>query len=148
MAATQSSARLNAVLIRTFRSLLQYVEECSAWADMAEGDVEQAVTSMRLEQQALVGRMVEVLASRGWPIDFGNFPTEYTDLHYVALDFLLGELVADESQLIVEAERVRTASADDPEVFDLLAKLVAAEQQHMARFSALAAAHATAASSS
>ena len=143
MAATQSSARLNAVLIRTYRSLLQYLRECSAWADLNEADVEQAADNMGREQQALVGRMVELLESRGWAIDFGNFPTEYTDLHYVALDYLLGELVADEAKLIAEAQQARFASGDDPEVVDVLDRLIAAEQQHMARFSTFAAAHAT-----
>lgn len=146
MAATQSSARLNAVLIRTYRSLLQYLRECSAWADLNEADVEQAAESMGKEQQALVGRMVDVLQSRGWAIDFGNFPTEFTDLHYVALDYLLGQLVADEGKIIAEAQRARVASADDPEVCDVLDRLIAAEHQHMARFSTFAAAHAPVAS--
>jgi len=33
--------------------------------------------------------MVELLDQRGWTVDFGGYPTDYTDLHFVSLEFLL-----------------------------------------------------------
>ena len=41
------------------------------------------------------GRPVE--HSRRVAIDFGTYPTEFTDLQYLALDHLLGQLVAGQA---------------------------------------------------
>lgn len=137
----QQNARLNALLVRLYRSLLQYVIECWPWAGADESAEQQAVLEMVAEQQAHVGKLAELLAERGWPIDFGNYPTEYTDLHYVALDYLLGELVADETELIADIARTLAESAADRAAVALLTGLLESERRHLVRLRTLAAAH-------
>src|SRR5438132_330676 len=105
MADNRHNQRLNLLLIRLLRSLLQYTAECWPWASVEESGEQQAIAEMGQFQLVYVRQLVDLLVERGWPIDFGTFPTEFTDLHYVGLDFLLGELIADEDKVIAELVR-------------------------------------------
>lgn len=135
------NARLNAALVRVYRSLLQYVDECWPWAAHDESAEQRAVRDMAHQQRGFVSGLVDLLAERGWAIDFSNFPTEFTDLHYVSLDYLVGKLIADETDLISFLEQSRSAITGDPSAAALLTHLIDAERRHVAKLRDLAAAH-------
>ena len=132
--------RLNRILIRVYRSLLQYVAECWPWADAQISSEQRTVEQMMREQQIHVGRLVELLSVRGWPIDFGSYPTEFTDLHYIGLEYLLNEIIADETALVAELDRARSEAADDPAAAALLAELAVSERGRLTKLRELAAA--------
>lgn len=137
---SSQNARLNAVLIRVYRCLLQYVEECWPWAALNESGERLAVQGLAREQQHFVGGLVDLLSSRGWPIDFDNYPTDFTDLHYVSLDYLLGRMADDEQELVSVIDSARAASSGDPSATSLLSHLLDAERRHAARLRELAGA--------
>lgn len=135
-----TNATLNDLLARAYRSLLQYAGECWPWASADESAEQQAVVDMSAEQKAVVARMVELLEAREWPIDFGNYP-DFTPLHYVSLDFLLGRLIADEQELLAAIESSHNTLAADPEAAELAAELLAATKRHLSKLQELSAAH-------
>jgi hypothetical protein len=130
--------RLNQVLIRLYRSLLQYTAECWPWLDAGENGERQTLQQMAADQQAQVGRIVELLLNRGANVEFDNYPTEYTDLHYVALDYLLGQLIADEEELLAEIRDVQGDLATDREAVALLRDIAGLEQEHLQTLRTLA----------
>lgn len=131
---------LNQALIRVYRSLLQYAAECWPWAS-ANAQAEQAtITEMGLRQQSTVRNLVELLTHRGWPIEFSNYPNGYTDHHYVGLDFLLGEIIKDEEELIADLQGDEAQLASDPEGAKLIAHVLDAERSHLVKLRELAAA--------
>ena len=132
---------INELLIAVHRSLLQYSVECWPWTAPGEASEQDAITDMVQEQQIFVHRLVELLLESEFTIDFGGFPTEFTDLHYVALDFMLQEMIKDEEFLIAQLERGHAVVADDVEASSLLAELTAAERRHLTQLRELAAAH-------
>lgn len=140
MAETRQNQKLNHLLIRLLRSLLQYASECWPWASVDESGEQQAILEMGQVQLAHVHRLVDLLVERGWSIDFGNYPTEFTDLNYVGLDFLLGELIADEAKSITELERAQADLAGDSAA-GLVAEILVAERANAAKLRELAAAH-------
>ena len=109
------SSALNDLLVRLNRSLLQYAGESWPWTD-SEAAGEQAVVHSLVErQQTHVRRLADLLWDRYWNSDFGVYPAEYTDLHYVALDYLLTLLAASERDVLGEIERVLPLCAGDEE---------------------------------
>ena len=110
-----AASALNDLLVRLNRSLLQYAGESWPWTDPESAGERAVVDSLVARQQAHVGRLAELLWGRYWNIDFGVYPAEYTDLHYVALDYLLTLLVASERDVLEEIERVLPLCIGDEE---------------------------------
>ena len=130
---------LNRVLIRIYRSLLQYVGECWPWTPATAGTAEQnAINALVNSQQASVARLAEFLANREWPVTFGVYPAEFTDLHYVSLEFLLSRLVTDQNAIVTALEQVQQAVRDDPHAAALLHDVTAAEKGHLYQLRELA----------
>ncbi len=130
--------RLNELLISLYRSLLQYVAESSVWTDVQSEANAMAMQHIAAEQRQGVGRLTDLLIQRGCVVDFGVYPTEFTDLHYLALDFLYEQLEADETRLIARIEQAQAAASGDHAAAALLAELAAAEKSRLLNLRALA----------
>lgn len=138
MSHIRHNQQLNLLLIRVVRCLLQYTSECWPWASVDESGERQAIQELGQQQHDDARRIVDLLVERGWAIDFGNFPTEFTDLHYVALDFLLRELNADEDKLVAALRSGQDLLATDTQAAALIGQILHSEQDRAARLRALA----------
>ncbi len=113
---------LNGVLIQMGRSFLQYVAECSLWvaADAASDEAQVNVLAARQRQD--VADIAALLNAREHYIDFGSFPTEYTDQQFLSLRSVMGGLKRSHESV---CHRISTAvislrTAGDSEAADLL----------------------------
>ncbi len=140
MSEQQQNERLNEVLVRILRGLLQYTGECWPWSSAANGDEHVAVMRLVDEQQEQIRELSELLNERGALIDFGTYPTEYTDLNYVSLDYMLDELIREQQALIADLKQAITDCASDPEGQELLTEIEPQAQQHLDTLKELAAA--------
>ncbi len=136
MADQNHNAVLNRVASRVYRSLMQYAMECWPWSDAAETPgielpEEKAVKQMAARQRDFVARIAAVLTERGEIVDLGNYP-DFSEMHYVSLDYLLGKLVDDEQRLISDLQAAQKALQGDSAV-GLVNELVAAEKDHFER---------------
>lgn len=129
----QHNGKLNQVLIDLGRSLLQYVGEAWPWTSPGHDADRAALDQLVARQKEQVARLTDLLLERGWQIDFGQYPVEYTDLHYVALDYLLGQLLVNEEGLVVELEEAIHTCIDDPEAVQLLEHILAEERETLRR---------------
>ena len=120
MTEQQQNADLNALVIDLGRSLLQYVGEAWPWTDESSRDMQSAVDDLVARQAALVKRIVNCLAAGNWAVDLGIYPAEYTDLHYVSLDFLLAQLIHNADDLVAVIREIRRRISDDAAVAPLL----------------------------
>ena len=116
-------AALNDLLINVGRSLLQYVGECWPWADANTQDEQQAIDRLVQRQKQQVGQLANLLREAEWSTDYGSYPTEYTDLHYVALDYLLDQLIQNQRGLVEDANATLAACEEDPEAKKLVAEI-------------------------
>ncbi len=132
--------RLNEILIRILRGLLQYSGECWPWSSASQDGEHAAIQNMVVEQQEDVHQLSSLLDERGHFIDFGTYPTEYTDLHFVSLDYLLDELVAEQTDLVADLDRAVSDCRDDPPAQELLQSIVPSAIAHLERLRELAAA--------
>lgn len=125
-----TNQRLNDLLIDLSRSLLQYAGE--AWPWTAEGGptaTRDAVMDLVRRQQDSARQIVDLLIERHHPIDFGIYPDEYSSLHYVSLDYLLGQLIVNEQAILEECDAVARDTKDDPDA----GRVVLAVREHEQR---------------
>ncbi len=123
MSNASTYAALNELLINVGRSLLQYVGESWPWADADKGEAHRKVQDLVQRQKRQIRQLVELLYEGEWTIDFGSYPTEYTDLHYVALDFLLDQMIHNQQALVEDARRTLAACEGHPEALKLVAEI-------------------------
>jgi hypothetical protein len=142
MADQNQNAVLNRVVVRVYRSLMQYAMECWPWTTAAETPgaeppAEKAVKEMAARQQNFVAQIVDVLTNRGEIVDLDNFP-DFSEMHYVSLDYLLGKLADDEGKLISELEAAQKALQGDA-ASGLVTELLAAEKENLHRLRGMTA---------
>ena len=100
----QTDLALNGVLIDMARSFLQYVAESWPWVTSDGQSVENQVLVIAERQRQDVADIAALLNDREHFIDFGTFPTEYTDLQFLALGALFAPI--HNSQAIVLARQL------------------------------------------
>jgi hypothetical protein len=136
MADSNTGEILNRLMARLYRSLLQYAVDCWPWTSASESDADppeqKAIEQLARAQKEFVARLVDLIVEQAESPDFGNYP-DNSELHYVALDYLLGKLVADEQDLIAEFEVARPLLEQDPEAAALVAEILSAEIENLAR---------------
>jgi len=134
----QQNELLNDLLVDAYGSLLQYAIECWPWTDPEDEAEQQTIAEMAAAQKAVVARISALLESRGYAIELGQYP-DWSSLHFVSLDYLLGKLIADEEQLIAAIEQAQPTLKSDPEASAQAFDLLHMEKKHLARLREMAA---------
>ena len=147
MSQQHQNARLNDVLIRIHRNLLQYAGECWPWSAVDHAEEQAVIFEMVAEQRDETHDLVWILQQRGWNVEFGTYPTDYTDLHYISLEYLLDRLVAEQKQLIQDVESAIVDCAEDPRGRTLLETLRPRLRNRLDKLHALASARTAAGAS-
>lgn len=143
MAVITHDAKLNNLLVDLGRSLLQYAVESSPWSRHAT--LGNTLVDLAAIQQGHVGRLAELLVSRAWPVEFGGYPTDYTDLHFLSVEYFLPRLAADQAAIVAELDEAVHTCIDDPAAVDLLRDVLTGEQAVLERLRQLSAASTSAA---
>ena len=107
MALTSELEILNRVLRDLSGCFLQYVGECWPWTAFGSDGNKQrnAVMQCVERQRQSIGLIASFLNPKQDRVEFGDFSTDYTDLHYVSLQFLVKRLVESQQKLVESADR-------------------------------------------
>ena len=128
MARIQHNAKLNQLVVDLGRSLLQFVGEVSPWTPANAAATRDAVARLVSQQQRDVTRLTDLLVARGCPIDFGMYPADFTDLHFVSLKSLLPRVIASQEALVAELDEAAHTCIDDPEAVMILGEVLSSER--------------------
>jgi hypothetical protein len=137
MATARHNQTLNDLLIDVSRSLLQYAVDAWPWAGPDTETGRLSVLRLAKGQSAHAAKLADLLLARGWTIDFGTYPTEYTDLHYVSLDYFLSLLAQDQRELVAEIEQVLVGCREDDEAASVLRRLLDNQREIAAKLAEL-----------
>ncbi len=140
MAGHQKNAELGELLVDLARCLLQYVGECWPWTGEDESD-KRTIDELVARQKQSIGRLVELLNRRRRLIDFGAYPTDFTDLHFLALHHLLGRLVGNQQACVDMLAQAAGQCAGDEEAAALIDEVLSGERKNLDRLRDLAAQH-------
>lgn len=94
-----TDSRINSVLISLSRSFLQYVSESWMWVDDSAKSIGEQVSVLAARQRQDVADLARLLQDREWSIDFGAYPTEYTDMQFLSLSALFNQLKFAQSMI-------------------------------------------------
>lgn len=113
---------LNNTLIQMSCSFLQYVSESWPWVRLEATSIEEQVRVLAARQRQDVGEIVSLLTAREYHIDFGSFPTEYTDQQFLGLNMLIGRLKHSQKLICdrISAAVISLETAGDSEASDVL----------------------------
>lgn len=117
--------------------MLQYVGESWPWTRFDAASERETITRLVARQQEHVARLTSLLSERRWKIDFGTYPTDYTDLHFVALEYLLAQLVESGRAFAAELERT-AATLKDEQAASLVTSILADEREIVSQLQQLA----------
>ncbi len=129
-------SQVNELLIAAGRSLLQYTAEAYPWSTMQK-DLREPMLALARQQQESVRKLVHWLDDEGEVIDYGNYPVDYTSLHYVSVDFLKNHLISNQAK-VVDLATVECKEEDEETAHhQFLAEIMANEQAVLAGLKAL-----------
>ena len=114
---------LNNVLIDMACSFMQYVSESSPWVSVTEQRVGEQFLVIAARQRQDVADIAKLLTEREQRVDLGSFPTEYTDLQFLALDRMF-EMLRSSHDLVlasIASGMKAVQEAGDEEAVQLLA---------------------------
>lgn len=122
MTCQDNEAVLNNTLIQMACSFLQYVGESWPWVSTESNSIEPQIKVLASRQRQDVSEIVDLLTAREHFIDFGSFPTEYTDQQFLALQTLIIRLKTSQTliceRIALSVESLQTAG--DSEATKLL----------------------------
>lgn len=128
MACIQHNTQLNDLVVELGCSLLQFIGEVSPWTPNNAAVAREAVARLVKQQQQHAEQLTGLLTERRWPVDFGIYPAEFTDLHFLSLKAMLPRIIKNQDAIVAELDDAVHNCVDDPEAMDLLTAVLAGER--------------------
>ncbi len=130
--AMQQNEVLNQSLDHAWPQLAAVLGAAWPWTGSSSTVSRAAIEALIGEQADHIRQLAELLDSRGWTIDFGVFP-DFTDLHYLSLQYVLPHLVENERAVIGQIEAAVPRCAGDEEAVKLLSEIGVGERSILTR---------------
>jgi hypothetical protein len=134
----QTYRALNRLLTILERSLPQYLSYASPWLRQNDSKGVEVLRRIVEDQQQLATRVADLVLEAG-PIDMGEFPIEFLDMHDLAFDFLLLKLVEYQKQDVAAIERLATQLQPHRRAAALAEEALGAARGHLENLEELAA---------
>ena len=121
---------LNRLLTVIERSLPLYLSYTTPWTREGDDKATAALKHIVGDQQQLAGRIADVILEMG-PIDLGEYPIEFYDLHDLSLEFLLTKLVEYQKKSVAKLERIAPELQEDRVAGALAEEALGAARGHL-----------------
>jgi hypothetical protein len=136
----QTLAILQEIVRRESRSLLQYIHDAYPWTPSEERTALAQIRALAQQQQESAAALARWLAlKRHFMPYLGSYSSSFTTINYVALDYVIPKIIADERQGLAHLD-ADLAVITDPEARALVAALAAKKRAHLKILEELAAA--------
>jgi hypothetical protein len=94
----QTVAALNRLFITIYRSLPMYLTYAAPWSHRGDERIEETLRHIVADHKALCARIAQFLQEQQAPLNTGDYPMGFTDLHDLSLDYLVSRLVRCQRQ--------------------------------------------------
>jgi hypothetical protein len=137
----QMLAKLQEIIRRESRSLLQYVHDSYPWTSNGERSALEQIRAMAKEQQESAAALGRWLARNRHFMPFlGSYPASFTTINFVALQHIVPKLIADERQGLAHLD-ADLAVITDASIRPLVEAIAAKKRAHLKALEELAASH-------
>lgn len=137
MARIQHNSLLNHLVVDLGCSLLQFVGEVSPWTPIHATAARDTLARLLKQQQAHKEQLVELLTERRWPVEFGVYPADFTDLHFLSLKAMLPRIAENQNAIVAELDEAVHTCIDDGEALAILNTILTEERSITAELQAL-----------
>ena len=128
---------LNRLLQTLLRSLPVYLEQTHPWTRPGEEEACAALKAVAADQRASAARVAEAIRQRRGRLDTGRFPTEFTDLHDLSVDFLVRRVLEYHQRDLQAIRRSLQELEDDRELRALAEEILHQAMAHQQQLQAL-----------
>ena len=112
-------------------SLLQYISESFPWSAAASAGALAKVREIAAEERVEVARFTRILQKRHISLPIKRaYPSHYTTMNFVALDYLVPKLIAEHEKEIAEIES-KLPLANDEEIQKLAQAYLDMKRRHL-----------------
>jgi hypothetical protein len=119
------------VLRRESLSVLQYAGQAYPWAQENEHAAVKEIRKLWEEDRECIGDLTRFLAKhRVRPPFIGAFPTNFTTLNFIGVDFVLAKLVADQKRAVADLER-DLAAITDAQAQEPILRMLEVKKKHL-----------------
>lgn len=139
MSTADTVTLLNQVLTIEYRSMPMYLHDADPWARSSDESARETLANIIADQLQMSQKVAAFLQDMGEAATPGEFPMEFTDLHFLSLDFLLHELLGYQKAAIAGLETCVAGLAHDREAQDLAAEALGMERAHLEAIEQIAA---------
>jgi DNA polymerase III gamma/tau subunit len=108
-----------------------YLEYAPPWWIDRNGRTADILAEIAAEQAQIVDQLGTLILERDGVVEMGRFPDEFTALHDLSSDFVVGRMLQLQQLLIALLEQQRDAVQQDTEVAKLIQQILAAAQRHL-----------------
>lgn len=126
-----SNQVLNNVLITLHRSLPAYLSFADPWVAYGNEEPRRVLARIVADKEQFVARLTELLNARRHTTDFGEFSMDFTSLHDVSLEYLLGQLIDHQRRDVQTIESAFAQLARDTEGRSLVEEILANSRRHL-----------------
>jgi hypothetical protein len=130
---------LNRVLAILQRSFPQYLRYARPYIPPGREDVMATIDEIVAGQDALAERVSQYIFDSGGLPDRGKFPIEFTDMHDLAIDFLIQEEIDCQKQDVANLEQCVESLRSAPAAQSLAAEALGMAKGHLESLEALKA---------
>ena len=127
----ESSQRLMQLLLHHYRSLPIFLTEAVPWTHRGDDRATSVLLDIVAGQRDLSNRIAAELEQRGWPLDMGEYPMDFLDLHFLSLDFLLQRLIDNQQREVDAIARLSAEVDEDPVAHDLAQEALGAAKGYL-----------------
>lgn len=128
---------LNQLLQVEYRSFPMYLTDASPWTRHGDEKAAETLDNIVADQKLMAQRIGEFILDAGGRIEPGEYPMEFTDTHFLSLDFLLTEVLRYQGQDVVAIERIVSQLSDARAARELAEETLGMERAHLEAVEAL-----------
>jgi len=137
MPCIQHNTQLNQLVVDIGCSLLQFLGEVSPWSPAGATVARDTVARLLKQQKHHVEQLVELLQERRFPVEFGLYPAEFTDLHFMSLKAMLPRAIDNQNVIVSELDEAIHTCIDDAGAIEVLSSVLAGEKAITAELKSL-----------
>jgi hypothetical protein len=134
----QTVDRLHAIVRRETLSLLMYVGQAFPWTTVKQVGTLAELKRIIDEERAAIASLGLYLTRRRAPVPWlGSYPSDFTTINFLSLEYLLPRLVDFERSSLAQLEKDLPA-IHDTEAMQQMGKLVQMKREHLRELELLA----------
>jgi hypothetical protein len=131
---------LNRLLRILNGSLPGYLESARPWSRRNGPEIEDALAALSADQKRYAQRIAQIVQTHGGRLDPGRFPGEFTSIHDLAIEYLLGRIIEHQGRDVEAIRQCAGELADEPALQALAEEALANQRNHLEALKAIASA--------